>query len=644
MKYCGKCGNKLTPEDNFCGNCGKKVLEIPTIITSNNQSDNQKNDIKSFLALSSEDENVMKIEDDHSNENKEIKKIDNNISQEDVVVLSANQEKNNSGLWKYLLLLLLAVALGIGVWVISKNKKEDKPSEVVVEEDNEEENNQDDLFVEGREVGAIIQTKEEIRKTTDELDNLEYLQSKDILDEFTGVYNRFSMDMVKNTVKEGENYISSPLSLYTALGLLSNAACEDTLDELNNALGMSNEDINKAIYLLMKNTKSWDDFEIMHFGNSVWLNGAMGLELNENYRDIVTSYYDSDVFTEDFNDTSNAIQKMNDWVSEHTDDAIKDLFSEANVSPATTFVLANALSFDDKWLNDFSPSNNTDEAFHNFSGDSVKTEMMHSVEESYWDDGMAQGVYKRLCNGGYLAFILPNEDIDIYDYLNALDDNVFTRFEEDSIFVANETEESVEHHFTKLTIPKFKYDVTIDLKDSLNKMGINKIFESDANLSKMLSKDYSELYVDSVIQKATVDLNEEGISAKAATMVGGLGSAMEKNIIYMYHDLVLDRPFIYAIVKDGIPSFIGVITNFEGEVLSESEIEALASSKGTVTVEVDRLNIRTSPTKDAPSLGKAENGKSYEVLEIKEAEGYTWYKIGDNQWIADDGTWLTYKK
>ena len=648
MKYCGKCGNKLNPEDIFCGNCGKKVLFIPTDIEGDNKTEIDNKNVKAFLALSNNEEDVMRIDDnnqDVSNTEVEINNRDNNISQEDVVAITTNKEKNNNSVWKYLLLLLLAVALGIGVWVISKYKNEDNNSEVVVEEDiNEEENTQEDLYVEGREVGAIIQTKEEISKTTNELDNLEYLENKEILDEFTGIYNRFSMDMVKNTIKQGENYVSSPLSLYTALGLLSNAACEDTLEELNNALGMSNEEINKAIYLLMKNTKSWDDFEIMHFGNSVWLNGAMGLELNENYRDIVTSYYDSDVFTEDFNDTANTIQKMNDWVSEHTDDAIKDLFSEANVSPATTFVLANALSFDDKWFDEFRPSDNTEEAFHNINGEAVKTEMMHSVEESYWDDGMAKGAYKKLCNGGYVAFILPNEDIDIYDYLNALDDNIFTRFEEDSIFSANETETTVEHHYTNLTIPKFKYDVTLDLKDALNSMGINKIFETDANLSKMLSKDYSELYVDSVIQKATVDLNEEGISAKAATMIGGLGAAMEREIIFMYHDLVLDRPFIYAIVKDGMPCFIGVITNFEGEALSESEIEELASSNGTVTVKVDRLNIRTSPTKDAPSLGKAENGKTYEVLEIKEAEGYTWYKIGDNQWIADDGTWLTYKK
>ena len=643
MRYCGKCGNKLNPEDIYCGSCGNKLLTISKSESFLDEKEDNlgKDDIKTFLALTKKEEDVMKIEEEFEEKSSE-EVVANSISQEDVEALAITKEKKSKGLWKYLLLLLLAVALGIGVWIMSNNKnnEEEKEEEVIIEEESE------DLFQEGREVGAIIQTKEEINRTIDELDNLEYLESKALLDEFTNEYNKFSMNMLRNTISEGDNYISSPLSLYTALGLLSNAACEDTLEELNNTLGLTNEELNKAIYLLMKNRKSWDDFEIMHFGNSVWLNGNMGLELNDNYRDIVTSYYDSDVFTEDFNNSSNAIQKMNDWVSEHTDGAIKDLFDESNVNSATTFVLANALSFDDKWVNEFSPSSNTEEPFYNINGEAVKVDMLHSTETSFWEDGQATGIYKNLNNSGYVALILPNKNVDIYDYINSMPDDIFTNFRDNCIFRTNETETSVEEHYTNLTLPKFKYDATIDLNNALRSMGINKVFEKDANLSKMLSKDYRELYVNNVIQKATVDLNEEGISAKAATMIGGMGAAPDPlEIIYVYHDLVLDRPFIYAIVKDDIPCFIGVVTNFEGEVLSEVDIEALANStKGTVTVNVDRLNIRTHPSTEADAIGKAEMNKTYDVIAIEEAEGYTWYKIGDDQWIADDGSWLTYKE
>ena len=579
---------------------------------------------------------------------------------EKVKYISEETTERKGSFLKYLLLLLLCAALGVGVWYVTKNidtikeafQKENK-EEVVADDNNTEEVEEeiveeDPLYVEGREIGAIIQTKEEIAKTLEEVENLEYLEEKELIDNLAFAYSDFSMDMVRNTITKGENYVSSPLSLYSALGLLSNAASGETLEELNKALVMNNEDLNKSMYALMKRNKNFEGNDVMHFGNSVWLNGDMNLELNESYRDIVTSYYESDVYTESFDDTQNTIDKMNDWVSEHTDDAIRDLFSEDNVTPRTTFVLANALSFDDKWLLEFESSNNTEEAFYNMDGTTVKTEMLHSTEVGYWSDGQAIGISKDLANGGYVAFILPNEDVDIYDYIDSMSNDTFAKLQDYTVFSANETDTSVENHYTRLTIPKFKYDVTLDLKEAVEKMGVTSIFREDANLSKMLNANYDKLYVDNVIQKATVDLNEQGISAKAATMVGGLGAGGDgREVIYVYHDLVLDRPFIYAIVKDGMPSFVGVITTFEGEALSEEEIEAIGDGTsviGVVTVNVDRLNIRTTPSTSGTSLGKAVSGFTYDVYEITSGEGYTWYRIGEGQWIADNGSWVSYNK
>ena len=39
---------------------------------------------------------------------------------------------------------------------------------------------------------------------------------------------------------------------------------------------------------------------------------------------------------------------------------------------------------------------------------------------------------------------------------------------------------------------------------------------------------------------------------------------------------------------------------------------------------------------------KAEKSAEYDVYEIYEAEGYTWYRIGDARWVADGGSWLQY--
>jgi|GEM_PF-4039328 len=54
------------------------------------------------------------------------------------------------------------------------------------------------------------------------------------------------------------------------------------------------------------------------------------------------------------------------------------------------------------------------------------------------------------------------------------------------------------------------------------------------------------------------------------------------------------------------------------------------------------VNIRSTPSipKDnSNKVGTVNKGETYTVYETKNNEGYTWYRIGNDQWIADDGTW-----
>lgn len=64
---------------------------------------------------------------------------------------------------------------------------------------------------------------------------------------------------------------------------------------------------------------------------------------------------------------------------------------------------------------------------------------------------------------------------------------------------------------------------------------------------------------------------------------------------------------------------------------------------GTAKVNVEQLNIRSYASTSASSAGYAEYGKTYSVLSQTTNGGYTWYQIGEGQWIADvSGKWVTY--
>lgn len=64
-------------------------------------------------------------------------------------------------------------------------------------------------------------------------------------------------------------------------------------------------------------------------------------------------------------------------------------------------------------------------------------------------------------------------------------------------------------------------------------------------------------------------------------------------------------------------------------------------TKNQVEVFVDQLRVRTEPNLNGKILGFAKKG-FYNVLDKAEADGYTWFKIADNQWIAYSEDWGKY--
>lgn len=68
------------------------------------------------------------------------------------------------------------------------------------------------------------------------------------------------------------------------------------------------------------------------------------------------------------------------------------------------------------------------------------------------------------------------------------------------------------------------------------------------------------------------------------------------------------------------------------------------TQKGTVFISANvsgprRIKVRTGPSQSAADTkARKYNGDSVTVYETKQAEGYTWYRIGDNQWIAGNGS------
>ena len=145
-----------------------------------------------------------------------------------------------------------------------------------------------------------------------------------------------------------------------------------------------------------------------------------------------------------------------------------------------------------------------------------------------------------------------NKDLD--KFINELDtkyiNNILSNIKE----VDNSNHDNNVITVIKGSIPVFKYDYKVELKDNLVNLGIKDAFISGvANLSKGFNND---VYVDRVLHKATIDFSNTGIKAAAATAIMMRDSAMHmSNFDYLYDvptkvvDLNFDKPFMY-IIKD----------------------------------------------------------------------------------------------
>lgn len=103
-------------------------------------------------------------------------------------------------------------------------------------------------------------------------------------------------------------------------------------------------------------------------------------------------------------------------------------------------------------------------------------------------------------------------------------------------------------------LPKFKLEAEFYLGSTLASMGMPLAFSSQADFSGMNGK--RNLFIDEVIHKAVVEVNEEGTEAAAATAVGMRTTSMPP----MFE---VNRPFLFLIREHatGTILFIGRVTN-----------------------------------------------------------------------------------
>lgn len=375
--------------------------------------------------------------------------------------------------------------------------------------------------------------------------------------------NDFSVQLLRESAKEGENDLVSPLSVYTALAMQTGGAANETFEEMNRVLSggtkqLPMDDIDAFMHNYIENINGGD---ILHTANSIFVMDNPGLHMKQTFIDSIRNNYFAEVFNGPAN--NDTVDKINGWVNENTHEMIPTILPPDSLSEDTMSVLLNAVAFEAEWANQFEKSDIRTKNFTNIDGTTSKADYLcgeadyyisdeHSVGfiKTYkgrraWSDERAQIVdYERY---GFVA-ILPDEDMGVDGYLAQMDDATI-----------KELVDARSYNEVDVELPKFSYDCTYNMNKPLAALGMPTAFDANnADFSNMATHNDGNIYISSIIHKTFIDLDENGTKAAAVTaIIDEINSVMpmDKELIK------LDRPFIYAIydMNNDVPVFVGTV-------------------------------------------------------------------------------------
>lgn len=363
--------------------------------------------------------------------------------------------------------------------------------------------------------------------------------------EISGAYstaiNGFAVELLGELYAQlelsGQNLIMSPLSVSRVLALIAEGTVNESRDELIDILGGLPvlDDAKSALQEILYA----DHSVIFQSSDALFVNESV-CSINLDFRDLVVGKYGVDIRAEDFRDTEDVVTHINTWASENTLGEITNIIRSDQIDPSTLACILNAIYFKADWESPFDISKTKPGAFHAPQG-TIATDMMtsnsyHEITETDYYENFR--IYYGTEKKQYFY-------MDIYMPTGITIDEFIRYHAEDAL------RQTREYDFCELTMPKFKFESTLDLKPALRRMGINGIFDT-TDVSQICK---SPGYVSEIYQKAIIETDEEGTKVVAVTVAIVVPSGEQRAII--------DNPFVYFIRagKTGLVLFAGVVNN-----------------------------------------------------------------------------------
>jgi serpin B len=264
------------------------------------------------------------------------------------------------------------------------------------------------------------------------------------------------------------------------------------------------------------------------------------------YLDALAARFGAGVQQVDYRSAPEAARSaINGWVSNQTEQRIKELLAKGTVTDQTRLVLVNAIYLKAAWLHQFPKDATADAAFHRLDGSTVQAPMMSMGEELPYAAASGWRAVELPYVGGKLAL-----DVIVPDDLSAFERQL------DASLLSSITG-SLSIRQVILGLPRFDTESALSLGDALAAMGMPTAFTDRADFTGITTDE--PLAISDVIHQANIDVDENGTTAAAATAVMIAGSSMPSEQV----TLTVDKPFLFALrdLDTGALLFLGRIVD-----------------------------------------------------------------------------------
>lgn len=379
---------------------------------------------------------------------------------------------------------------------------------------------------------------------------------------------KFSYNLIREAsgLNDHTNFLISPLSVEYTLSMLRDGANGNTYNEISKTLGESS--LSGSLNVLNG----------ISITNVLFIKEGFKNIISNDYISKINGKYDADIIFDELK-TPDVI---NNWVDKKTYQMISRLLD--NVSDNLILGMANAVAINVNWDEKFNCNFTKPGVFTKYTDDTVKVAMMNEVssngELTYVSNDKAVGIVKPYLKYDRLTGTKPSPDSDYIqlEYIGIIPNenikkyiNDFSGEELNSLLKSSKISNSKQH--INLSLPRYSYEYSIDnMKKLLSNLGMNDMFyPGKSDLSKMTLDNSTNLYVETSIHKAKIELNEKGTKAGAVTYIGidYAGPAIDKPKTIK---ISFNKPFIYIIREKESSNilFFGVV--YEPEIWDDKTV------------------------------------------------------------------------